>query len=734
MKRVLKWSSVPILALVLLISASAFATNDGPLPAGIGPSGQLWANDWFNQNALASEYDISLDIYHHFPQRIAGTVGGAIVSNATYAIGGSPCWSATATGDPIYYADVYQITVEEFGTYSFHVAATAESGAAQPFLFVAQAYPDGSRVLACADSGYGVNGAAGAAAPRADLTIDLAGSATAPVVYYVAVASTVEASPYVLHVMNNKYSFGYYNYALQTTGYWDAVTSLDALDALYFATDLLWTDVWGAETQASAPVVGFFGSDPYDSLSGSFTGQFAGSGAAIFPIGSATYDSALASLNTLFLSLGLEQIPVAAPDCYTGGANCVAGTASGACGTGAGSDLIACDLTAVCATSTGDCTKGAANWPLGTTCLTSGANEGQCQYYCGAADCGAGCCDNAGTVGGSGFSAGNPLNECRAYATPSTPNPSDATWNDRNCGSTAGQGGTTCTACTGITPYCYNGGCEACDANTCPHGCCDSNHVCRVMDDYQQAGYLCHGTQTTCVNDLDCLTAGPGGTAVSCVLGDSKAQSYLTCGGGALYDGSAWVAHPGEACRQCNVLTGSYTDLTNTPQTVTSQVPCGHGICEEAILTLAFPTLTGYSVCSGSQDVGWATAATSDLNAWELGSIVPLFNENGGSYTYDGNPLNPFKGGSTSVSFTEETIAGPMNGVGYPNFVALHFFATVAEPTKDESEIEAVSTSDFTIADPNGSNPDFATCKNGNNPPAWVPGALTCGLSLVVGQ
>ncbi|MGA7124062.1 MAG: hypothetical protein WBY94_28425 [Polyangiaceae bacterium] len=202
------------------------------------------------------------------------------------------------------------------------------------------------------------------------------------------------------------------------------------------------------------------------------------------------------------------------------GQTCMVGTTAMACGTG-GAQCAAC--------------------PPGSTCTPTGAGGGECQKpACGAANCPAGCCDGMGNCqpgnvgarcghGGATCQVCTAVESCSNQQCVNVPPPTEAGGcNAQNCptgccdpagncvpGTNAalcGSAGNACQSCMAQGEQCVNQRClffpdaSACNAQTCPAGCCDGTGTCVTGVFDTQCGNVggacqnCSNFGSTCVN------------------------------------------------------------------------------------------------------------------------------------------------------------------------------------------------------------------------------------------
>jgi hypothetical protein len=526
MKAILAWSATMILASGFILSgASAFADDDDAAPltapycSASGLSGSV---------ALAGAVTIG-----SYPQRFAGTTTGAPavgVGPAGESQPGCTGGNAATANSP---AQVYQVTINSTGTYSFHVTAPSSSAAWQTYLFLfggGDCLDPINDIIACNGAGYGTAAVRGT---RSDLTTNI----FVPGTYYLAVTGAGGASgDYVVWMLNDADPFGVFNND-GTCGY------LDSLDALYLATGVIWTTASGAtETKNSADALGFFDLNPLQTLDDTVTPP------SVFPIG----DAALASfdsLDVLYLSMSLLTIPQGSA---AGAGNCAAGcwdeaagvcrtppgTAGGAydqtdiaCGSGGASctdcrgypnsavqqsfcyqgQCTSCPAacgsgqacsaygdTHICSCILGSfCTSGCCD-PVTDTCvLYSSMNDAECgrdNYECTA--CGefpAGSTCAAESDGSGGVCVCTQAACAAAGGGCCDVHGCEAGTADSACGS----GGRPCQNCTARGLSCENGACP-CNATTCPTGCCYAD-TCYVNNATHcgTGGAICTNSCTT---------------------------------------------------------------------------------------------------------------------------------------------------------------------------------------------------------------------------------------------
>jgi hypothetical protein len=140
--------------------------------------------------------------------------------------------------------------------------------------------------------------------------------------------------------------------------------------------------------------------------------------------------------------------------------------------------------------------------------------------------------------------------------------------NDQNA-QYCGIAGVSCDTCTGSTPNCIAGFCVECDLATCPAGCCDTLNVCHNENDAQYCGIAatscgaCTGPTPNCDN----------GFCVGC-------SDIYPCADGCC-DITSSLCYPGTDSSECGSVGGFCANCLNNSQFCQNAActTCGPGSC-----------------------------------------------------------------------------------------------------------------------------------------------------------
>jgi hypothetical protein len=227
---------------------------------------------------------------------------------------------------------------------------------------------------------------------------------------------------------------------------------------------------------------------------------------------------------------------------------------------------------------------------------------------------------------------------------------------DTACGSKGGAS----INCRTLNKYCFNNACEACDANTCPTGCCDANGVCHTDNNSTYCGL---GGNT-------CAYLAPAG-AVGC-----PQYTYLT-----------------------------YANQTSTP--VNTTISCINGYCADIAVTFS---LSGSdSVCSVAQQLNYVTAdvafAGAYLGTQDAGwnSLYLVVNESTSTVVFEAE-------GQTAATGPGSYAVLHFNGTASSHSNALASYFTLYNGTGIPSEAPYFDTYSFANCSlpPAGTSPNFS--------------------------